>query len=150
MKRVFLLAILLLCSCVKNVDKVQQRFVLTEGESSELETHCAELNLHGEYSSLLQEIHEKTDYLIDQLEQVKSDSEVNELYLLSEEIRALIKKVTEMLDPKYGVSKFKYELLWNIEKQDFEDLLGIKFKKGFKLLNIDFDFISKSMKYLTI
>ncbi|GAB4414322.1 MAG: hypothetical protein OHK0056_21090 [Bacteriovoracaceae bacterium] len=139
MKKIFLSLILSTfgMGCVKNVEKVQERLILTDGEREELAQHCEELSEYGDFVSLTDEINRKTENLLQMLEDLQSDDDTTEAYELSEHIRGLIAKAKMMLGEKYKVRKWSYELLWKIDRSDFDDLLGARFRKGFRMTKLD-------------
>lgn len=133
-KCLLLLLMLSLTSCYKTITEKQIAFAMDETEKDKLFTVCNEINAQGDIQRLLFEIKKKTREAIvllgDGEDIPKKSDRIEEIALSVDE---MTKKVISLSRTEWVSDQWNYEVSWSIDKNDFDDLLGTRFSRGFEI-----------------
>lgn len=133
--KLFLVAFGMLClsGCYKTVNEKQFSLKLSEGEKNALMADCKEINSSGNIMTLLSEIKSLTDEAVLILEGEDLIKKEERIRNLAEAIDKKTKQVLTLSKSEWSSMRWGYEVKWVLDRQDFDDLLGAHFKKGFAI-----------------
>ena len=137
--KIFILALFLICSCIKNKSENSIQLHFSEIDQEKLAQDCRAIAKQGNILTLLSEIKSDTRTIFQLLESSNPNDFKDRIILLADGISEKSKKVIRLAPPEWTVEQWDYEINWEITRDDLIGFLGTPFKKRSKIIDYQLD-----------
>ena len=134
MKKLHLLIILLsLTGCIKTKNESNSSFKMSKEELTILKSHCESIKNEGDIFALLKSIKSQTQRALLLTGEEHPENHVEEIKKIAEDIDDKTKRVLNLSKEEWTDLRWEHQVRWTINREDFKDLIGTRFKKGFRI-----------------
>lgn len=111
-------------------------------ELKTLNAQCQEIKTEGDIYELLRSIKMETNRAFALLDEENPQEHADEVATIAESINQKTKRVLNLSKTEWTNSNWNHLVSWRINSEDFKDLIGTKFNKGFSILNAEIESVS--------